>query len=71
MGLLHVLGGLVIGIVVGMFVLSGPAMAAAMGGGFFLMLGVAALTFVGGLLIGRRTSPKIEPVKFSWRPVDR
>jgi len=61
------LGGFIVGLVVGMFIFSGPAMSVAGTSPILFAVGVAALTFVAGVLLGRKTSPKPHEIKLTGR----
>jgi len=58
--ILPFLGGILVGLAVGMLFLSGFAMQVAVGYPLYFMVGIAALAFVGGALLGKRMSPKYE-----------
>jgi len=60
------LGGLVVGVAIGMLVLSG----AVAGYPLVLTIGVSVLMFVGGLLLGRKSSPKPQPMRLTGRVFD-
>ena len=62
-----VVGGFIIGLVVGMFVLSGPAISAASSFPAFFTIGTAILTFVAGILLGRKTTSKSHEIKLTGR----
>jgi len=62
-----VVGGFIIGLVVGMFVLSGPAISVASSFPAFFTIGTAILTFVAGILLGRKTTPKPHEIKLTGR----
>ena len=61
------IGGFIIGLVVGMFILSGPAMTVVGTSPMLFAVGVAALTFVAGILLGRKTTPKPQEIKLTGR----
>jgi len=63
---LVLLGGLLIGIVLGIFVVSKPFIALAGAYPWFLALGTSILAFFGGTLIARKTT-KVQPIRFSGR----
>ena len=60
------LGGTLVGIVLGIFVVSKPFIALAGAYPWFLALGTSILAFFGGTLIARKTT-KVQPIRFSGR----
>jgi len=63
---LVLLGGILIGIVLGIFVVSKPLIALAGTYPWFLALGTSIFAFFGGTLIARKTT-KVQPIRFSGR----
>jgi len=64
------LGGLMVGVAIGMLALSGFAARAAAGYPLFFTIGVAVMTFIGGVLLGRRAAPKTQEVRLAGRVFD-
>lgn len=65
--LLPFAGGILLGAVAGVFLVSAPALEVAVGMPIVFIVGVAVVTFVAGLLVGRKTSPKPEEVRMTGR----
>jgi len=61
------LGGLTVGVAIGMLLLSGFAAQAATGYPLIFTVGIAVMTFVGGVLLGRRAAPKTKEVRLTGR----
>jgi len=60
-------GGFLIGVLVGIFVFSGPVMVAAGCNALVFALAMASIAFVAGLMLGRRASPKPQPIRLTGR----
>ena len=69
MSKLHFLGGLVVGVGIGMVVLSGTVASLA-GYPLAITIGVSAFMFVGGIFLGRKASPKVQPMRLTGRVFD-
>ena len=67
MKLAPALGGFLIGVIVGIFVVGGPAAAVAASEPLIFAIAVASLAFLAGALLGRRTSPKPKEMKLTGR----
>jgi len=67
MKLAPALGGFLIGILVGIFVVGGPAAAAIASEPLVFAIAAASLAFVAGILFGRRSSPKPKEMKLTGR----
>lgn|GEM_PF-6062553 len=58
------------GVAIGMLLLSGFAAQAVIGYPIFFTIGVAVMTFMGGVLFGRRVSSKTQEVRLTGRVFD-
>ncbi|MHC1627559.1 MAG: hypothetical protein ACXQTI_01845 [Candidatus Nezhaarchaeales archaeon] len=67
MNLAPAIGGFIIGLLVGIFVVGGPATAALATEPLIFAIAASSMAFLAGVLLGRRTSPKPKEMKLTGR----
>jgi len=65
--LLPFVGGILLGVVVGVFLVSAPVIEVALSMPIAFVIGLVAVVFLAGLLVGRKSSPKPEEVRMTGR----
>jgi len=65
--LLPFVGGILLGVVAGVFLVSAPAVEVALSMPIAFVIGLVAVVFLAGLLVGRKSSPKPEEVRMTGR----
>ena len=64
------LGGLMVGVAISILFLSGLAIQVATGYPLFFITGIAIMMFLGGMLLGRKSAPRVHEMRLTGRVFD-